>query len=296
MEDLESNLERSRAEKDGLTRDVLQLTASLSSLRGTVKALEQRCSDYDAKIARLEREVQSGKDEHKFLKDMHAELTNQLRSVRQKLDDTEHLNSVISQRNKNNVQQISHFQERQGKLEREITALGVEVKTARSARVQQEAQCERLREELGRRERERLVILKGASEKEAQLTSVRREAAALASERSALRTQLDARSSEVAAREDRIRVLERDLARAEREVRERSDDVRLLKVEVENLRRTEAILRHQNSAAESLRIEVGSVHQQLVEEKLRAKTVEEELHKSQNVHRYSSTSQKTFLH
>ncbi|XP_073969603.1 uncharacterized protein isoform X2 [Rhodnius prolixus] len=101
-----------------------------------------------------------------------------------------------------------------------------------------------------------------------------------------LKTQLDRRVAEIAILNEKVEVLSSLLSRGEAQYNQRIEDIRLLKIEVQKLRREKNILvkEFQNNA--DLRSEMYFLHKDLSEERQRSKALQEQLESPLNYHRW----------
>lgn len=282
---IENSLARNREEKDNLIREMTELKSTIADLQELTKALKQKCDGYDAKILQLNEKIQDKNQQYNFLKDMHRETVIQHNCVKQELEQTQHLNTLITQRIETQTGQINNLQEQKIKMEKQIVQLKMDIMSVRSTQTQQEAQCKELSAKLSLQEKEKFVILKGKADKEMQLNILKKEIYNLDNERKMLKSQVDEKNNEMKLADEKIKLMQRDLSKVEKLLQDRVSDIKLLKKEVENLRRSEAILKSQKQNDEMLRAELNRINRQFLAEKLKRQTMEKELQKPQNIHR-----------
>jgi len=101
-----------------------------------------------------------------------------------------------------------------------------------------------------------------------------------------LGTQLIRRNDELALLYEKIRIQQSTLNKGETQYRERLDDVRRLKLEIENIKRQLQIKTHEVTNIEALKNEVYHVQRELLQERTKVKALSEELENPMNVHRW----------
>merc|ERR1712159_860776 len=106
------------------------------------------------------------------------------------------------------------------------------------------------------------------------------------SERDILGTQLVRRNDELALLYEKIKIQQSTLGKGEIQYRQRLQDIRLLKLEINKLRREKTILNKNVSSIDDLRKEVYHTQRELLRERTRCKALEEELENPMNIHRW----------
>lgn len=105
-------------------------------------------------------------------------------------------------------------------------------------------------------------------------------------ERDILGTQLVRRNDELSLQYSRIKVLHGTLQRGEVQYNQRLEDIRLLKLEVKNLRTEKALLAKNIENMSDLRQEAFRLNRDLTRERLKVMALEEEVQTPLNIHRW----------
>ena len=261
------------------------LKSAIAESQELTKALKQQCDGYDVKIQQLNDQLQDKNFQYKNLKDIHRETVNQYHCVKQELKQKQNLNTLIIQRIETQTAQMNSLQEQKAKMDKQITHLKMEVMNAHSSQTQQEKRCKELLEKLRLEEKEKALVIKNMLDKEMQFNILKKEFDNLGNERKMLKTQVEEKNNEIKFKDEKIKLMQQDLAKVSKMLHNRVSDIKLLKSEIESLRRSEEILKSQKQNDEILRTELNSIHRQFLAEKLKSKTMEEELQKPQNIHR-----------
>ncbi|KAK3530439.1 hypothetical protein QTP86_024351, partial [Hemibagrus guttatus] len=106
------------------------------------------------------------------------------------------------------------------------------------------------------------------------------------SERDILGTQLVRRNDELSLLYEKIKIQQSILNKGEIQYNQRVEDIRLLKLEIRRLRREKTVLNKTVSNVEDLRQEVYHMQKELLKERARCQSLQEELENPMNVHRW----------
>jgi chromosome segregation ATPase len=105
-------------------------------------------------------------------------------------------------------------------------------------------------------------------------------------ERNILGTQLIRRNDELALLYEKIKIQRTTLKKGEMQYRERCEDIRMLKIKINDLRRELHIVKSNISNIDILRNEVYHLQRELLQERTKVKALSEELENPMNVHRW----------
>jgi len=105
-------------------------------------------------------------------------------------------------------------------------------------------------------------------------------------ERNILGTQLIRRNDELALLYEKIKIQRTTLKKGEMQYRERCEDIRMLKIKINDLRRELHIVKSSISNIDILRNEVYHLQRELLQERTKVKALSEELENPMNVHRW----------
>merc|ERR1719181_610820 len=126
------------------------------------------------------------------------------------------------------------------------------------------------------------IIEKGEREMERQ----RKELDEVINERDILGTQLIRRNDELALLYEKIKIQQSTLKKGEVQYRERIEDIRILKLKINDMKRELQLLSSSVSNIDSLRNEVYHLQRELLQERTKVKALSEELENPMNVHRW----------
>ncbi|XP_054004933.1 cilia- and flagella-associated protein 58-like isoform X2 [Hylaeus anthracinus] len=166
-----------------------------------------------------------------------------------------------------------------GRVEKEKESLKVELQSSRKEVTDLKREIETMKQE----EKSLRQVIQRA---ESDIGRHKKDIDNVMNERDILGTQLVRRNDELSLQYSRIKVLHGTLQRGEEQYNQRLEDIRLLKLEVKNLR-TEKVLLTKNIANMSdLRQEVFHLNRDLTKERLKVMALEEEVQTPLNIHRW----------
>mmetsp|Transcript_9497 Transcript_9497/g.15525 ORF Transcript_9497/g.15525 Transcript_9497/m.15525 type:complete len:886 (+) Transcript_9497:227-2884(+) len=124
------------------------------------------------------------------------------------------------------------------------------------------------------------------NEADAERCRQKKEYDVVINERDILGTQLIRRNDELALLYEKIKIQQSTLNKGEIQYRDRLEDIRLLKLKINDLKRELQILRSSVSNINILRNEVYHLQRDLLQERTKVKALSEELENPMNVHRW----------
>eukprot|EP00002_Diphylleia_rotans_P004987 TRINITY_DN1392_c1_g3_i1.p1 TRINITY_DN1392_c1_g3~~TRINITY_DN1392_c1_g3_i1.p1 ORF type:complete len:887 (-),score=260.76 TRINITY_DN1392_c1_g3_i1:165-2825(-) len=124
------------------------------------------------------------------------------------------------------------------------------------------------------------------NEADAERIRQKKEYETVINERDILGTQLIRRNDELALLYEKIKIQQSTLSKGEIQYRQRVEDIRILKLKVNDLKRELHILKSQVKSIEILRNEVYYLQRELLQERTKVKALSEELENPMNVHRW----------
>lgn len=121
---------------------------------------------------------------------------------------------------------------------------------------------------------------------EKKFMEINKNLQALAQDKDLIGSQLVRRNDEIAGLNERLRVNQVCIDRAESEYNNRLDDIRLLKIELNNLRQHKNVLQKTIEDTVDTRTEVLHLNRELLQIQLQYKALEEEMVQPVNIHRW----------
>lgn len=247
-------------------------------LKRTISDLETKCSKFQQQhdvLANerqtLQRNVQAADDERQKLRDS---LVN-LQAV------VEKLKGKIGYRDA----ELSKLQLQIDRMEKERRLMRNDIRHAQLG--QQHTKAELLDK---RKENDRHA--KSLQEDEQKLTRLRKDVDNLMNEKNAISAALTKRNEEYEQLKHSLANLQTVYDQAQRQCSQSQDDIRLMGIEIKNLRMERDVLRADRESAADLRQELLQMHRMLNQERIKARALQDEMVTPMNVHRWRLLSGK----
>ncbi|KAH8356012.1 hypothetical protein KR200_007459 [Drosophila serrata] len=247
-------------------------------LKRTISDLEAKCSkfqqQYDVLVAErqtLQRNVQVADEDRQKLRD---QLVNLQALV-------EKLKAKISYRDA----ELSKLQLQIDRMEKERRLLRNDIRHAQLG--QQHTKAELLDK---RKENDRHA--KSLQEDEQRLARLRKDADNLINEKNAISAALTKRNEEYERLKHSQENLQTVYDQTQRQYTQCQDDMRLMGIEIKNLRTERDVLRADRESAADLRQELLQMHRMLNQERIKARALQDEMVTPMNVHRWRLLSGK----
>merc|ERR1719174_3132238 len=165
------------------------------------------------------------------------------------------------------------------RLEKEREMQKTEIQKLKNQLGESDNTCKSLRQEIKKLE---AIIEKGEREMERQ----RKELDEVINERDILGTQLIRRNDELALLYEKIKIQQSTLKKGEVQYRERIEDIRILKLKINDMKRELQLLSSSVQNIDSLRNEVYHLQRELLQKRTKVKALSEELENPMNVRRW----------
>ncbi|XP_070137481.1 cilia- and flagella-associated protein 58 isoform X2 [Drosophila bipectinata] len=247
-------------------------------LKRTISDLETKCSKFQQQYDvlanerhTLQRNVQAADEERQKLRD---QLVN-LQAV------VEKLKGKVGYRDA----ELSKLQLQIDRMEKERRLMRNDIRHAQLG--QQHTKAELLDK---RKENDRHA--KSLQEDEQKLTRLRKDVDNLMNEKNAISAALTKRNEEYEQLKHNLANLQTVYDQTQRQCSQSQDDIRLMGIEIKNLRTERDVLRTDRESAADLRQELLQMHRMLNQERIKARALQDEMVTPMNVHRWRLLSGK----
>lgn len=213
----------------------------------------------------MQRALQGAEEDRQKLRDQLAHLQAQIETLKGK----------ISYRDG----ELSKLQLQIDRMEKERRLLRNDVRHAQLG--QQHTKAELLDK---RKENDRHA--KSLQEDEQRLARLRKDVDNLMNEKNAISAALTRRNEEYARLQHNLENLQNAYDQSERQCNQCQEDMRLMGVEIKNLRTERNVLRADRESAADLRQELLQMHRLLNQERIKARALQDEMMTPMNVHRW----------
>ncbi|XP_062123703.1 cilia- and flagella-associated protein 58 [Drosophila sulfurigaster albostrigata] len=241
-------------------------------LKRTISDLEAKCSKFQQQHdlltnerQSLQRSLQTADDERQKLRDQVTNLQAQIESLKGKITYRDG--------------ELSKLQLQIDRMEKERRLLRNDVRHAQLG--QQHTKAELLDK---RKENDRHA--KSLQEDEQRLARLRKDVDNLMNEKNAINAALTKRNEEYARLQHNLENLQTAYDQTERQCTQCQDDMRLMAVEIKNLRTERNVLRTDRESAADLRQELLQMQRLLNQERIKARALQDEMMTPMNIHRW----------
>jgi len=247
-------------------------------LKRTISDLEAKCSKFQqqhdvlaAERQTLQRSVQVADEERQKLRDQLVNLQAHVEKLKAKIGYRD--------------AEISKLQLQIDRMEKERRLLRNDIRHAQLG--QQHTKAELLDK---RKENDRHA--KSLQEDEQKLSRLRKDVDNLMNEKNAISAALTKRNEEYERLKHSQENLQTVYDQTQRQCSQCQDDMRLMGVEIKNLRTERDVLRADRESAADLRQELLQMHRMLNQERIKARALQDEMATPMNVHRWRLLSGK----
>lgn len=247
-------------------------------LKRTISDLEAKCSKFqqqhDVLVGErqtLQRNVQLADEDRQRLRDQLVNLQALIEKLKAKIGYRD--------------AELSKLQLQIDRMEKERRLLRNDIRHAQLG--QQHTKAELLDK---RKENDRHA--KSLQEDEQKLSRLRKDADNLINEKNAISAALTKRNEEYERLKHSLENLQTVYDQTQRQYTQCQDDMRLMGVEIKNLRTERDVLRADRESAADLRQELLQMHRMLNQERIKARALQDEMVTPMNVHRWRLLSGK----
>jgi chromosome segregation ATPase len=145
-----------------------------------------------------------------------------------------------------------------------------------------------LRGEMDKMKQEEKFLKNTLQETDLNIYKQKKEIESLMNERDVIGTQIIRRNDELSLQYNKIQILTETLTRGEKQYSQRLEEIRILKLELKNLKIRNAALEKNTADLCDLRGEVLRLERNLTQERLKVMALEEEVQNPLNIHRWRS--------
>ncbi|XP_058236253.1 cilia- and flagella-associated protein 58-like [Hemibagrus wyckioides] len=273
-------------EQDRYIKEAKDLKKKVLSHMEELKVKTMKISKYKKKVAELETNLKQQNnlydevrvERHKYrknLQDAQHEIMDMKDKMNSMSEETGQLTEEIKRKEAALVKEQLEFQ----RIEKEQEALKAELQKMKQ-------QAQETKEYMDNQKVEVKRLLKVVADADAETALLKKELDQVISERDNLGTQLVRRNDELSVLDEKIKIQQSILKKGEIQYNQRVEDMRVLKLEIINLRREKRVLNKTASNVEKLKQEVSYTQKELLKEQARCQSLQEELENPMNVHRW----------
>ncbi|XP_053954136.1 cilia- and flagella-associated protein 58 [Anastrepha ludens] len=241
-------------------------------LKRTISDLEQKANNLSRQQDALLNEKNSIARNLQASDEKHAKLEQQIAKLH---DNIENSKSKVSLRDS----EIGRLQLQIDKLEKERRLLKTELRYTQLGH--QHTRCE-----LQERKKECDKNTKSQQDDNQKLSQLKRELERIRDEKNTVSVALTKCNDEYAQLKDQLQTLQTAYDQTAKHYAQGQEDMRLMRVEIKNLRTERNVLRKDRENAADLRQELLQMHRLLNQERIKARAMQEEMLTPMNIHRW----------
>jgi chromosome segregation ATPase len=276
---LEKEREKYGQQASDATAKYMQALEEVKVREGTIAELQKKIQESDAKLKQqqnLYEQVRSDRNLYsKNLIEAEDEIAEMKRKFKIMNHQIEQLKEEITAKDHALVKE--HFEHK--KVEKERDSLKEELQELKGKVTEAD---ETISSQMSEVQKLTHII----NEADAERSRMKKEYDQVINERDILGTQLIRRNDELALLYEKIKIQQSTLSKGEVQYRDRVEDIRLLKLKINDLKRALQILKRQTSNIDVLRNEVHQLQREVLSERTKVKALSEELENPMNVHRW----------
>lgn len=262
---IENKLEAAKDELEQKLSFIAEQKEKLTEMQTNVNQVQQLFEDARAERNVFQRDLEQSKKE--------AVIKNE--RLRNAIMEVEQLRSDLQTKSL----ELIHFKKRIEKLEKERQSLQAQLQHVRN-------QLQQTKDELQASKVLNGQLRKTIQEDEVNINKLRKCKDSLLQEKDIIGTQLVRRNDEINVLKEKITIQQLALDRGESQYGKRLDDIRLLKVEIQNLTSKCDVLTRDAVNTADMRQEVLQLNRALTQERVKVKALEDEMLTPTNVHRW----------
>jgi len=273
-------------ERDRYINEASDLTTKVLHHMEDIKIREMQIFDYKKTIAEAETKLKQQQnlyeavrsDRNLYSKNL-IEAQDEITEMKRKLKIMNHQIDQLKEEITTKEGALVKVNLDHTRVEKEKEALKAELQRMRLQANESRGQLDMMEKEVAKLQQ---VIRDSDAERKRQM----KELDQVISERDILGTQLVRRNDELSLLYEKIKIQQSTLNKGEIQYRQRVEDVRILKLEIQKLRREKSILNRSVATQQDLSREVYHTQRELLRERTRCKALEEELENPMNIHRW----------
>merc|ERR1719359_125880 len=245
----------------------------------TIVNLRKKIHEAETRLKQQQNLYEAVRSDRNLYSKNLIEAQDEIQEMRRKFKIMNHQISQLKEEIQAKDSALMNVHLEQARLEKEREMQKAEIQKLKSNLTEAENTCKSLQQEIKKLE---TIIEKGEREMERQ----RKELDEVINERDILGTQLIRRNDELALLYEKIKIQQSTLKKGEVQYRERIEDIRILKLKINDMKRELQLLSSSVSSIDSLRNEVYHLQRELLQERTKVKALSEELENPMNVHRW----------
>ncbi|KAG5681693.1 hypothetical protein PVAND_011104 [Polypedilum vanderplanki] len=283
---LTNTISKLKKEKEQLIEDLQNMSDKHDIIKEDLNSKVYQINDYKEKV--VENQTRLVKTQHD-LQSAQADIINLEKELQMSKDSYEELKEKIKlsvtqmEKLKEQIvmkeEELKKSQKHIEKIEKEKQGMKVEINSSLIA-------LQHTKSELAEIKEENVKIIKTLRESDSGIEKLKKQLDNLISEKELITTQITRKCSEIELLNQKINMMQMALDRSNSQYNDRLEDIKLLKIEIKNLRSQRNLLARGIANTADMRQEVLQLNRVLVQERVRSRALENEMTTPMNVHRW----------
>ncbi|XP_065074550.1 cilia- and flagella-associated protein 58 [Ochlerotatus camptorhynchus] len=282
---VEKDRDRNAEELQNFSDKIEQMNEDLLYRQNQIVELREKLKETDSKLFQCQNSLELTRGERNIFERDLAVCMNDNSSLKDRLKNSIHTVDQLKEENSSKVAELFKANKTIDKIEKEKQTLKSEVQNISIT-------LQHTKSELHEKMMENVRLNKTLTEDEANMVRLRKQLDGTINEKDLIKVQMTQRVDEINNLTEKMNMLNMALDRGESQYRDRLDDIRLLKIEISNLRSQRNLLTRGLANTADVRQETLQLHRVLNQERVKARALEDEMLTPMNVHRWRKLSGK----
>ncbi|XP_062541404.1 cilia- and flagella-associated protein 58 [Armigeres subalbatus] len=276
---IEKDRDRNVEEVQNLSDKLEQINEDLLYKQNQIVELREKLKETEAKLFQCQTSLETTRSERNIFERDLAACMRDNDSLKDRLKTSVHSVDQLKDDNATKVAELFKANKTIDKIEKEKQSLKTEVQNISIT-------LQHTKSELNEKLMENARLNKTLTEDAASMIRLKKQLDGTINEKDLIKVQLTQRVDEINNLTEKLNMLNMALDRGESQYRDRLDDIRLLKIEISNLRSQRNLLTRGLANTADMRQEVLQLNRVLNQERVKARALEDEMQTPMNVHRW----------
>ncbi|XP_055547011.1 cilia- and flagella-associated protein 58 [Wyeomyia smithii] len=282
---VEKDRDRNAEEVQNLSDKVEQMNEDVLYKQNQILDLREKLKETETKLFQCQNLLELTRGERNIFERDLGICMKDNESFKDRLKTSMHSVNQLKDENTTKVSELFKANKTIDKIEKEKQSLKTEVQNISIA-------LQHTKSELSEKMMENARLNKTLTEDAASMVRLKKQLDGAINEKDLVKMQLTQRVEEINNLMEKCNMLNMALDRGENQYRDRLDDIRLLKIEINNLRSQRNLLARGLANTADMRQEVLQLNRVLNQERVKARALEDEMLTPMNIHRWRKLSGK----
>ncbi|KAL1376627.1 hypothetical protein pipiens_004341 [Culex pipiens pipiens] len=279
MMKIEKDRDRNAEEVQNLSDKLEQMNDDLLYKQNQIVELREKLKETESRLFQCQNSLELTRSERNIFERDLATCMKENDGLKDRLKSSVHAVDQLKDENATKVAEMFKANKTIDKIEKEKQSLKSEVQNISIT-------LQHTKSELSEKMMENSRLNKTLTEDAANMVRLKKQLDGSINEKDLIKVQLTQKVEEITAMTEKLNMLNMALDRGESQYRDRLDDIRLLKIEISNLRSQRNLLARGLANTADMRQEVLQLNRVLNQERVKARALEDEMLTPMNVHRW----------